>query len=474
MSAKVRVPGVVAALAAVAYLVLLLVHPAWDPAKIKPLPLVGGAWIAFLAAIWLLRGLSGRWSVTLILLGGIALQLAALSAPPQQSDDVYRYIWDGHVQAAGIDPYAYTPASTQLTGLRDPYLWPADGHYCIRLSVPEPDAAPGPVAPGCTRINRPEVPTIYPPVAEAYFYAVDQASPAGSQTTPMQAAAAACAILIAVGLLFALRSMGRDYWTAALWAWCPTVALEVSNNAHVDVLAVGLTAAALVVLAKAGRPRRAVLGGVLLGLAIATKLTPALVTPAVLRRRWVAVSAAAAGAIAVVYLPHVLAVGSKVIGFIPGYLNQEGYSSGGRFALIGLLVSGRLATLTAVALLAVAGLAVLLFTDPDQPWRGAVVMTGAALAVTTPTMQWYALLMVVLVALDGRVEWLAFSAAGYVAAEPDMGHLTVPNSSAVGYGLAAAFVAAVWLGRVVISHRPYQVLTAAPSSAARDAEMAVN
>src|ERR1035438_1256304 len=120
MSAKVRIPGVVAALAAMTYLVLVLVHPAWT--QVRPLPLIGAAWIAFVAAVWLLRGLSGRWSVALILLGGLALQVAALSTPPQQSTDMYRYVWDGRVQAAGIDPYAYVPAAPQLTGLRDQFL----------------------------------------------------------------------------------------------------------------------------------------------------------------------------------------------------------------------------------------------------------------------------------------------------------------------------------------------------------------
>jgi hypothetical protein len=474
MSVKVRVAGIVAALAVMTSLVLLLVHPAWDQSRIRPLPLVGAAWVAFAIAAWLLRGISGRWSVALILLGGMALQLAALSAPPQQSDDMYRYIWDGRVQAAGIDPYSYVPAAPQLTGLRDQFLWPADGHYCLKPGVPGPEDASRSLVGGCTRINRPAVHTIYPPVAEAYFYTVDELSPAGSRTTPMQAAAAACAMLITVGLLFALRSMGRDYWAVALWAWCPTVALEAGNNAHVDILAVGLTAAALVVLAKAGSRERTVLGGALLGLAIATKMTPVLVVPSVLRRRWAAVGASAAAAIGVVYLPHVLAVGSKVIGFLPGYLQQEGYSDGHRFALIGLLVSGRLATLTAVAVLGVVGLAVLLFSDPDQPWRGAVVMTGAALAVTTPTFQWYALLLVMLVALDGRPEWLAFSAGAYWAAEPQLGPLTTPYAAAAGYGLAVAVVAAAWLGRRVISHRPYQVITAVPDHAARDVAMTVN
>src|SRR3984893_6193976 len=354
----IRIAGVAVALAALTGLVLLLVHPAWNPARIRPLPRVGAAFIAFAFAAWLLRGISARWSVALILLGGIALQVAAISAPTRQSDDMYRYIWDGRVQAAGIDPYAHVPAAPQLTGLRNEFLWPTGGH-CVTRRIPPESTVP--VVAGCTMIN--------PPVAEAYFFGVYKLSPAGSGTTPMQAAAGACAILITVLLLCALRSMGRDFRTAAYWAWCPTVALEVGNNAHVDVLAVGLAAAALVILAKAGRLRRSVFGGGVVGLAIATKITPVLVVPAVLRRRWAAVGAALAGAVAVVYLPHVLAVGTKVLGYMPGYLQENGYSNGARFAIIGLAVSGRVAILTVVVLLAVARLAVLCFSGPGPSSR---------------------------------------------------------------------------------------------------------
>src|ERR1700731_4360018 len=159
----IRIAGVAVALAALTGLVLLLVHPAWNPARIRPLPLVGAAFIAFAFAAWLLRGISARWSVALILLGGIALQVAAISAPPRQSDDMYRYIWDGRVQAAGIDPYRYVPAARQLTPLRDPFLWPARGPYCVPPGAasagPGQPARPvhagraGPaLAPGCTRI----------------------------------------------------------------------------------------------------------------------------------------------------------------------------------------------------------------------------------------------------------------------------------------------------------------------------------
>jgi hypothetical protein len=82
-------------------------------------------------------------------------------------------------------------------------------------------------------------------------------------------------------------------------------------------------------------------------------------------------------------------------------------------------------------------------------------MTAAALAVTTPRYQWYALLLVVLVAFDGRPEWLAFAAGAYYAAEPDMGRYTIPYRLhyAVAYGLPVLVVAAAWLVRRELARR---------------------
>jgi hypothetical protein len=485
MSAKVRAGAVAAALVVICVLEFLVIRPTADPARLRSLPLVGAAWLLFAGAAWLLRGIPVRWSVALILIGGIMVQVVAMSVPPQSSDDLYRYMWDGRVQAAGIDPYAYVPSAPQLTHLRDPFLW-AHGPHCVAAGTPDPGQPGLTLVPGCTRINRPTVPTIYPPVAEAYFLALHYVTPVGSGSTPVQAAGGACAILVTLLLLAGLRSTGRDPRLAALWAWCPTIALEAGNSAHVDVLAVALTTAALLVLARPDRGRRgAVTGGVLLGLAIATKMTPVLVAPSVLRRRWRDVVIAAGGAVAVVYMPHMLAVGSKVIGFLPAYLQQNGYESGGRFGVIGLLVSGRLATVVAVLVLTATGLAVLRFSDPDRPWHSAVVLTGTALAVTTPSYQWYSILLVMLVALDGRPEWLAFAAGGYLAAEPAMGRLTIPDADAAGYGLAALFVAAVWLGRQIRARRgrpavhstsrsrlPYRSLTGQPGNDQRPSEQA--
>jgi hypothetical protein len=276
-------------------------------------------------------------------------------------------------------------------------------------------------------------------------------------------------VLITGLLLFGLRRLGRDMRTAALWSWCPTVAVEAGNSAHVDVIAVGIAAAAILLLATARTTRRTILGGVLLGLAVATKLTPALTVPAVLargddppkpprmgmRRRWITVLAAAGSAFAAVYVPHVIRVGSKVIGFLPGYLQQEGYTHGTRFGIIGLFITGWLSIAVAALILTAVTFAVLQFSDPGRPWQGALVMTAAALAVATPHYQWYALLLVMLVALDGRPEWLAFAAGGYYAAYPNMGRYTPPShlQDAIAYGVPVLVVAAGWLIRRELAGR---------------------
>jgi Glycosyltransferase family 87 len=462
---KLRVAAITVLLAVMGGLVLLVVQPGLDPARIRPLPLIALAWIVFLCAAWLLRKVPWRTSVALILLGGIAVQLAAVSAPPRESDDLYRYIWDGRVQAAGIDPYEYVPTARQLVGLRDEFLWHSGADHCLSAAYVAAHPAADLVA-GCTMINRPAVPTIYPPVAEAFFLGVHYLPEGDNSTTPIQAATAMVAVLTTVLLLVGLGRLGRDVRMAALWSWCPTVALEAGNSAHVDVVAAGIAAAALLLLATArGRTGRNFLGGALLGLAIATKLTPVLTVPGVLargrdsgrdlRRRWVTVAVAAGGACVAVYIPHLLAVGGKVIGFLPGYLQQEGYDNGTRFGIIGLMVTGKLALAVAVLMLAAAALAVLEFADPERPWQGAVVMTAAALAVATPRYQWYALLLVMLVALDGQPEWLAFAAGSYYAAEPGMGRYTAPSRfvDAIGYGVPVLVVAAAWLVRRWLARR---------------------
>lgn len=426
--------------------------------------LIGAAWLAFVAAILVVRRIPPRVAVPVILAGAVAMPVAAAIPAPGGSDDVYRYIWDGRVQAAGIDPYRYPPASPELTRLRDPLLWPPrETTWCVDAEEQSPQGEP--LAAGCTLINRPGVHTIYPPAAQAYFRAVHAVSPPGALARPFQFAGAAIAVATTLLLLFSARSRQADPRSVILWAWCPAVSLEAANNAHVDAVAVALTAAALLLLRRAG-PARVTAGGAgLLGLAIATKVTPLLVLPALYRRRPLLIAVTAVAVVALLYLPHVLRVGTDVLGYLPGYLDEEGYANGSRFALITVLVPARWAGLVAVAVLAAVAVAVARRTDADRPWLGAATMTGAALLVTTPGYAWYALLLVLLVGLGARTVWLGVVAAGYLVNYSNLLHVDGRLAQRVGYGLAlAAVIAVVWSSRRSASRR-----TASRPSASRRA-----
>ena len=451
---KLRVVAAVAAAVALTGLVFVGVHSGIrHHYGLSDLLVLVVAWLVFAAGALIVRRLPVRLAVAFILVGGAAMEVAALTGPPHLSDDVFRYIWDGRVQAAGFDPYEYVPAAPELARLRDPALWPAASHWCVKPGTPDPDRPGALLVPGCSRLNRPWVHTIYPPVAEAYFFTIDEMSPPGAGTPPMQAGAGLAALAVTGVLVTGLNRLGRDPRAAVLWAWCPTVAFEAGNDAHVDVLAAGLSVASLIVLARARTRGRAAVGGSLLGLAVATKLYPALISPAVVRRRPVAVASAGVAAGAAVYLPHVLAVGGHVLGFLPGYLDQEGYGNGTRFALLELVIPAAWCGPVAVVILAATALLVMRYTDPRRPWDGAVVMVGVALILTSPAYPWYTEMVVALAAIAGRAEWLPLGVAAYLPLFGGAAGLSWTQGTVGGYATAAAVALIVTLARVVRGRR---------------------
>jgi len=415
--------------------------------------LIAAAWALFAVAAWRVRRLPVWRAVVLVIAGSIGLQIIAFSAPPRTSDDLYRYVWDGRVQAAGINPYRYSPADPELAHVRDPWLWPS-AQQCAQWRRP----------PGCTLINRPNVPTIYPPGAQTYFLALHYASPPESRHKPPQIGAAILAVATTIGLVFLLNRLKRDPRLAVWWAWCPMVFLEAGNNGHIDVLGALLLVAALGAFAL----RRRVLSATLLGAASAVKLLPALALPAMLRRRPWAIAGSAGAVFALSYLPHVLSVGPAVLGYLPGYLAEEGYTEARRFAVLRLLVPDRLTVYAGIGLLVGTALVVLRRGDPARPWRGALVMTGITLAVAGPSYPWYGLLVVALVALDGRWEWLAVAAAGYPPYfAPNLGFDPLLTQQ-WSYGSALALVGTVSYCRWRATRSQRSTIVAANSATVRE------
>jgi len=409
------------------------------------------ATVFFIGQHWHLEALIGIWAAVgliaaaaahhaprrvglagiVVLAVGLRL-VAASGAPPSISSDVYRYMWDAHVQLSGIDPYSAAPNSPSLQHLHPVALWPTpDG--CARDHR----------GPGCSRLNRPQDRTIYPAVAEIWFVAVHLVNPDDYGTRPWQLAAGFVDDLTVVLLAFALARQGRDPRAVAWYALCPLPVVEFANNGHVDGVALLLMVAAVLAL----RRDRRVLAGVLIGLATMVKLYPALGVVAGWRQgRW-RLAVAAVATMVLTEAPHVVAVGVRVLGYLPGYLREERYTSGGRFLLLGLAhLPGRVAVALAVAL--IAATAVEVVRRRVEAATALTVLLGAVVFVATPVQPWYAVAVGGVAVLADFPLLLAAAAAAepyYAAVELNSRHQIAIGR--LSYGLAGLVVGAALLRR---------------------------
>jgi hypothetical protein len=400
--------------------------------------LIGGRWhfealVAGWAVVWVVAAraamaIPAPVSLLAVVTVAVALRLAAVAGTPSISNDLYRYAWDAQVQVSGTDPYRDPPNSPALDRLRTTAFWPGPAR-CIHLRM----------KPGCTVINRPGVRTIYPPVAEVWFVAVHALNPGDAGSRPWQLAGGAVDMatiaLIAVGL----AEGGHDPRAVAWYALSPLPVIEFVGNGHVDGLALLLLVAALLALA---RKRRA-LAGVLVGAAAMVKIYPAVALVALWRRgRWRMVLAAAATA-AATELPHVLVVGGRIIGYLPGYFKEEHYGTGNRLLLIGLTGLGSKGQI-ALGGAVLAAVAVASYRRWTPSPVAATALLGAIILVVTPVQPWYAVTAFGLGSLADMAWWSlpALAAEPYYAAVI----LDAPRQMAVGracYVLAALAIAAL-------------------------------
>jgi len=322
-------------------------------------------------ALWLILGLA------------IVLRGFVLLFDPLLSSDINRYVWDGKVQATGINPYRYFPAQDALAALRDATIFP--------------------------HINRADYAvTIYPPVAEFFFLVVTRV---GENVTVMRLGLLGCEAVSVVVILLLLKRMRRPLTRVVAYVWHPLPIWEIANSGHVDALMVSLMLLGLW-MALSGRALR---GAVMITLAALVKpfAAPAL---AVIWRPWDwKMPLVVIATVALCYLPY-LSVGWGVFGFLTkGYLTEEALISGddiwplsvwrlafgthhGDVAIYAVLAASivllmalwaaRRPLRTVAASLADINmllLAVLLLLSPNYPWYFLAITPFVALCGNAPT-----------------------------------------------------------------------------------------
>lgn len=276
-----------------------------------------------MAVYWLLRGPHRseprpRGDPIVLILGLSVLFRVTLlfTTPPTLSDDVYRYIWDGRLANAGVNPYAYAVESPLLDRFDSPQR---------------------------ALINNRWMASPYLPVAQALFAAVQRLAP----DSPLAFQVAAVLFDLLTGWLVTdlLRRLGLPRARALIYLWNPLVIVEFAHGAHVDALMICLMMAALWALV-ATRSRFPSV--VALAAATLTKGLPALLLPVVARRWGWRRTIVYAGLIAAVCFPFALEAGWGLTGPLDGeglfgalriYAAHWNYN-GGLYHWIEVLLSG--------------------------------------------------------------------------------------------------------------------------------------
>ena len=165
-----------------------------------------------------------RWLLGLLAIS-LLVRLSFVTTQPIGSDDVYRYIWDGKVQANGMNPYSYAPNAPELTHLQSPLL--------------------------PSSVNHPAMKTIYFPLSQWIFYCTYQIGGEGIWSFKLVLLLAEATTLIGIMLLTSILRLPNTY--TIVYALCPLPIFQFGVDAHMDGLGFPFLVFGLLLYAKEKR-----------------------------------------------------------------------------------------------------------------------------------------------------------------------------------------------------------------------------
>lgn len=418
----------------------LLITLGWLPAaRSFPAPgliVFGGAFAAYvLAAVWLTRRTEVPRATSVIWIGGVLMRLALLPLAPELSDDFYRYLWDGHVQLSGTNPYLFAPAAPELTGIRTLY------HHLI---------------------NNPSVPTIYPPLAQVAFAVV---ALAGSSVTFMKLLWVVCDLATAWTLARVASRTGRDpARVLLLYLWAPILPVEVAWSGHLEPLGLLPMAGSLWAATRLQGRGMPAAAGTLLAASALVKFAPAAALPGLARRgrgpglatpRTAVVAMAAFALTAGVFYAPYAGAGAALFAGLRTY-GEHWWFMVGAFGLVESAVGDPMAARRIVAGLVLTVVAYTWMARFDLE-RTLFWVLGAGMILTPTLHPWYVLWMLPFAALRSSPPWIALGGLAF------LGYFGLGTYGQTGEWAQPGIVrAALWL--------PFFVLLAVEAARARRGE----
>ena len=214
-------------------------------------------WIGY---VWLIRSISTPSEIRFLLCWSILLRAVLVFSFPNLSDDVYRFIWDGHLITNGYNPFHFLPKEVL-------------------------DATPS--VPGLTpelfaELNSQDYYTVYPPIAQLTFALAVFLFPGNwwANAVVMKVFLFAFEVGSLVLLTRLLRHFGLPQKNVLWYALNPLILIEITGNLHFEGGMIFFLLLSLWWLVK-GRYAGA---AVAMAGAIASKLLPLLFLPFLIRR----------------------------------------------------------------------------------------------------------------------------------------------------------------------------------------------
>jgi hypothetical protein len=161
--------------------------------------------IVFILKDILPQNISPLWYILI----GILFRIALIPSEPFLSDDIYRYLWDGKILAAGINPYKFAPLDIQLLEYRDHLVYP--------------------------NLNFPEIATSYPPVSQFMFLINNWF---GGSILSWKLLLFSLEILLLLIILKLIQHFGLSQNRLLIYFYNPLLIIETYSSGHPEITGV--------------------------------------------------------------------------------------------------------------------------------------------------------------------------------------------------------------------------------------------
>ena len=186
-----------------------------------------------------------------IIFFGLFFRLTLFPALPTTSNDVYRYLWEGKILAAGYNPFTLAPNDTSLIPLRDKVY---------------------------SKVTFKDISAIYPPISQFVFaagYGIKNNSVAALKLIYLL-----CELFTLLILLKLLELKKKNLNYIILYAWLPLCIMEYFINAHLDPIGIMFMIMFIYFMER----EKLILSSVVFSLAILSKLYPIILFPIVIKK----------------------------------------------------------------------------------------------------------------------------------------------------------------------------------------------